>query len=199
MTGLAFAAFGHRQEISIASMSLMSVLTRAHAFHEGAVDALRSDNPFAAFTLLRSYAENAALLVWLKHHPDDLNRLYPQAPPDARFAIGKLLNFAQARLLGFSGVYEQLSGFAHPSAATAMTPWRAAGEDNRKVNWTSAPAFKNDGDFMIAGMWAVELAEANGHLWAECWTAYFGESPTAAVPGKWVSQGPKNSAAPQRG
>jgi hypothetical protein len=39
------------------------LLARAQGLHEGSVAAIAADNPFAAFPLLRSYAENAAALL----------------------------------------------------------------------------------------------------------------------------------------
>lgn len=92
-------------QFGIAEMTLLSLLTRAQAFHDGALAAVKEDNPFATFTLLRSYAENAAVMVWLLDHPSDLARMYPEAPRDQRFSIGRLTNHARERFGGFQGVY----------------------------------------------------------------------------------------------
>jgi hypothetical protein len=40
--------------------------------------------------------------------------------------------------------------------------------------FSSRPSFKNDDDFMLACVWLIELAEANGALWAKSWSRYFG-------------------------
>ena len=61
MTRLAMVPLKTLRQISIPSMTLMSLLTRAQAFHDGSVDALEHDNPFVTFTLVRSYAENTAV------------------------------------------------------------------------------------------------------------------------------------------
>ena len=51
-------------------------LARAQGFHEGAVAAIAADNPYAAFTLLRAYAENAAAILYVKDHPAQLERFW---------------------------------------------------------------------------------------------------------------------------
>jgi hypothetical protein len=164
---------------TVGTMSLLSLLTRAQAFHDGVIGALEADNPFATMTLLRSYAENAALLVWLDEKPNELDRLLPDAGPDDRFNIGRLVAFAVRRMGGFKGIYEQLSGFAHPSSASALSGWH--NEGGRRVRWGTHPEFKNDDDFMMACVWVVELAEANTGLWLSVWDKYFGPSPTYRV------------------
>jgi hypothetical protein len=172
-------------DFDVAKMTLMSALTRAQAFHDGTVGALRADNPYAAFTLLRSYAENAAMMVWLRDHPGDIERFYPGTPRQLRLKVGRLTNNASSRLGGFKEVYEQLSGFAHPAASSALSGWHGTDED-MGVMWASVPSFKNDDDFMMACVWLVELAQANAHLWRENWEAYFGDPPMFVAP-PWKS------------
>jgi hypothetical protein len=104
-------------------------------------------------------------------------RFYAETPREMRLRIGQLTGNASSRLAGFKGVYEQLSGFAHPAAATALSGWHSPGED-LKVHWSSVPSFKNDSDFMMACVSLVELAQSNGYLWREVWEMYFGEAPT---------------------
>jgi hypothetical protein len=173
MTSLAARAFGQDQPLDVPRMTMMSLLTRAQAFHDGAIDSALQDNPFATFTLLRSYAENAAVLIWISEKQGEVRRLYPNVPAEFTFSIGKLVAFAGKVSPGFNGIYEQLSGFAHPSAASALSSWKTT-ESPGHVDWASKPRFKNDDDFMIACAWLVELADANGKLWANTWNRYFG-------------------------
>lgn len=175
------ASMPKKLDFDMPRMTLMSAFTRAQAFHDGTLDALRADNPYAAFTLLRSYAENAAMLVYLLNKPADIERFYAEVPLEMRLRIGKLTASASSRLAGFKGVYEQLSGFAHPADATALSGWHSPG-DELKVQWSSVPSFKNDDGFMMACVWLVELAEANAHLWREVWEMYFGETPRFTAP-----------------
>lgn len=181
LIGFAAGALARNDGIDVPRMTLLSLFTRAQAFHESALAAVQADNPFAAFTLLRSYAENAAMLVWLRDKPGDIVRIYPDAPASQRIRIGRLVDKASARLGGFKPIYEQLSEFAHPGEATAMAGWHPTDVDLR-VRWHSAPAFKSDDDFKIACFWLVELAEANGHLWRECWEMHFGRQATHVAP-----------------
>lgn len=154
-------------------MTLFSLLTRAQAFHDGALDAVKSDNPFAAFTLIRSYAENAAVLVRLLDRPDDLRRLLPDADRQYKLTIGKITGSAPKRFGEFKRIYDQLSQFAHPDPRTALSGWRSVGE--AEFIWSSAAFFKTDSDYFMACVWLVELAQANARLWSECWEMFFGD------------------------
>jgi len=65
------------------------------------------------------------------------------------------------------------------------------------VRWQSAAAFKNDDDFMMACVWLVELAEANAHLWRECWELYFSDSPKYKPPvWTWVDSAKSSDKTP---
>jgi hypothetical protein len=182
----ATGALPPRLDFDLPMMTLMSLLTRAQAFHDGALDAVRAGNPFAAFTLIRGYAENAAVLVRLTERPADLARLYPEAPLETRLRIGPITNGASARFGQFKGIYDQLSQFAHPHPATALSGWHASEADDDGVHWQSVPAFKNLDDLMMACVWLIELATANANLWRECFEMYFGSTRTS-VPPEWRS------------
>lgn len=178
LISVAGEALSSNQDLTMMKMTLLSLFTRAQAFHEGALAMVRADNPFGTFTLIRSYAENAAMLVWLLEKPNDIESILPGADRTRRIRVGRLTDKAVGRLAGFKPIYEQLSNFAHPGEATALSGWHA-GDVDRQVSWMSAPAFKNDDDLKMACYWLVELAEANGHLWRDCWHMYFevGERP----------------------
>lgn len=182
-------AFPAKLDFGVPEMTLMSLLTRAHSFHGAALASVEQNNPFAAFTLIRSYAENAAVLVWFIEHPVDIARFYPGAPLDTRLRIGRITGGAGTRFGEFRGIYDQLSKFAHPDPHTALSGWHSDSADEMKVRWQSAPAFKNDNDFMMACVWLVELAEANANLWRECFEMYFGSVPTAIAP-TWINPSP---------
>jgi hypothetical protein len=153
-------------------------LARAQGLHEGAVAAIASDNPYAAFPLLRAYAENAAAVLYVKDHPTQLEKFWRE--PDGRgVPIGKITSHARSRFDGFKGIYSQLSQYAHPQALSLLASHRVV--EDRVVRWSSAPAFKSDGEAMIACAWVVELAQATSHLLME-FAAEFGllaDSPPA--------------------
>jgi hypothetical protein len=173
MIDRAFQAFGQQTNLNVPKMTLLSMMTRAQAFHDGAIEAAKSDNPFATFTLLRSYAENAAMLIWISTKQGELRRLYPDAPVELKFSIGKLVAHAERDSAGFREIYEQLSRFAHPGSSTAFSGFRVTGQKPLAI-FSSRPSFKNDDDFMLACVWLIELAEANGALWVKSWGRYFG-------------------------
>jgi hypothetical protein len=139
-------------------------LARAQGLHEGAVAAITADNPYAAFTLLRAYAENAAAILYVKDHPAELEKFWRDTNgPGVK--IGKITNHAMSRFGGFKGIYSQLSKYAHPQASSLLASNRVV--EGRVIQWSSAPAFKSDHDAVMACVWVVELAKATSHLLVE--------------------------------
>jgi hypothetical protein len=145
-------------------------LARAQGLHEGAVAAISADNPYAAFTLLRAYAENAAAILYVNDHPAQLERFWRE-PHGPGVSIGKITSHARGRFDGFKGIYSQLSQYAHPQALSLLASHRVV--EGRVVQWSSAPAFKSDHDAVIACAWVVELAAATSNLLME-FAAEFG-------------------------
>lgn len=148
-------------DMTMSRMVLLGLLARAEAFHRSVLEAITANNPFATFTLLRSYSENAALMVWLQQSPGRMARL-DLADPDARGPkIGVIVQAAHERLQGFGAIYEQLSTFAHPASAGLLVSWRDGGDDvpEGAFEWNSAPSFKSDTDAEMACFWLVELSE----------------------------------------
>ncbi|WP_454117068.1 hypothetical protein [Microbacterium aurum] len=168
-----FAKFGRsldrvvQPDLTIEAMGLLALMTRAQGFHDGALQAVVSNNPYAAFPLVRCYAENAAVLLWVLEHPNDIGRLSAIAPQDQRFAIGRLVANAAKRAPGFKDVYEQLSEFTHPVASGFTQPFRAApGADaDAGFSWSSVPSFSSDDDKILACFWLVELTEMHANIW----------------------------------
>jgi hypothetical protein len=144
-------------------------LARAQGFHEGTVAAMGADNPYAAFTLLRAYAENTAAILYLKDHPAELNRFWRDAHRQD-VPINEIIDYAVTRLRGFNGIYSELSKYAHPHALSLLASSRVI--EGRIVQWSSVPRFKSDYDAVMACVWVVELAEATSHLLEEFATQF---------------------------
>jgi hypothetical protein len=161
----AMNAFGREQQWFAAVMLLSGLVTRAFGLHDAAVAALEADNPFAAFTLIRSYAENAAAVLYTTDHPHQVERIigldgYP-------LQVGKITAYADQsqRFGGFKTVYSDLSQYAHPFAKSITASMSVEGNTFR---WSSTPAFTPGGnDFVTACGWIVEMAQANAHLFVE--------------------------------
>jgi hypothetical protein len=145
---------------------VMGLATRAAGLHDGAVHALETDNPFVVYTLLRSYAENAAAVLYAIDHPTQLHRILGFG--DSRpLKVGTITNYAEqgsGRFGSFRSVYADLSGFAHPMSRSIFASAKPT-EDG--FQWRLDPAFKHDADFLVACALVVELAEANAHLLVE--------------------------------
>ena len=145
-------------------------LARAQGLHEGAVAAISAGNPYAAFTLLRAYAENAAAILYVKDHPAELEKFWRDLRgPGVK--IEKITSHAMSRFGGFKGIYSDLSKYADPQALSLLASNRVI--EGGVIQWSSAPAFKSDHDAVMACVWVVELAEATSHLLVE-FAAQFG-------------------------
>jgi hypothetical protein len=156
---------GSAKDYTIRVMVFSGFLARAQGFHEGSVAAIEADNPYAAFSLLRAYAENAAGILYLKDHPTKLDQFW--RPGTRPVPPGKITNHAEKRFGGFKPIYSELSQYAHPGSLSMLASSRITGEDSRTVQWSSAPSFKSDNDAMVACGWTVELGTATAHLLVE--------------------------------
>jgi hypothetical protein len=165
-------------------------LAHAQGLHEGAVAAISADNPYAAFTLLRAYAENAAAILHVKDHPVQLEK-FGREPRGPGVPIGKIISHARVRFDGFKGIYSQLSQYAHPQALSLLASHRVV--EGRVVQWSSAPAFKSDRDAVIACAWVVELAKATSHQIQTTANPPSSPSPRARAPlahPAWLTSSP---------
>ncbi|CAN5276564.1 hypothetical protein BH09ACT2_BH09ACT2_08320 [soil metagenome] len=140
------------------TLALMALIERWQAFHIGAIDAIEASNPLAAMTLIRSYAENAAALLWIWERPADLSKLFIGAERE-KFAIGRLVANAQKYAPGFNELYQQLSDAAHPSGVGAYQSIRLDSENDGSFAWSSHPRFRHEEDALWALMWVIEICE----------------------------------------
>jgi len=150
------------QDYTISVFIFSGFLARAQGFHEGTVAAIEADNPYASFSLLRSYSENAAGILYLKDHPTTLDQFWrPGARP---VSIGRITNYADKRFPGSRPIYSELSEYAHPGSLSMVASHRIRDDDSRIVEWRSAPSFHSHNDATVACGWTVELATATAHL-----------------------------------
>jgi hypothetical protein len=159
-------------------------VARAQCLHEGSVQMTEAGNSHAAFTLLRAYAENAAAILYAKDHPNTVGHW--SNPEGHGIPIGKITNHAAKRFVGFKGIYDQLSRFAHPHATGVLASSGIKDLEETTMEWSSAPHFKTLQDQLIAYAWAIELAEASRHLLyefaQEYRLGYFGKAARPVLP-----------------
>ncbi|MCA2302727.1 hypothetical protein JF770_04085 [Mycobacterium intracellulare] len=157
-------AFGRGQDFSTGVALLGGLVTRGIGLHDGAVAALGADNPFAAFTLIRSLAENAAALLYATDRPTTVDRVL--GLDGHPLPVGKLTAYANQspRFGAFKDVYSELSQYAHPGAKGFSASMSLSGNNFR---WSGTPAFRLGNDFLMACAWIVELAGANSHFIVE--------------------------------
>ncbi len=150
---------GSSQQITLRLVVFQGFVARAQALHEGATQMVAAENPHAAFTLLRAYAENAAAILYAKDHP---NRVQDFSDTEGHgIPIGSITNYARKRFGGFKGIYDQISKFAHPQALGLLA---SSSIKDTSMQWASAPHFQQAEDQLLAYAWVVELAEATRHL-----------------------------------
>jgi len=150
-------------------LTLLGLFSRAQAFHDGALDAVVKDNPFAAATLVRAYSETVAALIWLKAKPQDILKFSHTAPKRDAVPPGRLSNFARTQAVGFKGIYDQLSGFAHPTSTGSLSGVKSVAEDGTTA-WQSRASFRTNDDVILMCFWILELAEVAGGLLVEIFT-----------------------------
>jgi hypothetical protein len=119
-------ALGRTDQLYDSHLLVMGLAARAVGLHDGAVNAVETDNPFTAYTLLRSYAENAAAILYATDKPEQLDRIlgFGGLPP---ISVGVITNYADpgsGRFGAFKAVYGDLSGFAHPMSRSIFASAR---------------------------------------------------------------------------
>jgi hypothetical protein len=166
-TWAAVTAFHEAGGATTANLLLLGLAARGLGLHDGAVHGLETDNPFAAFTLTRAYAENAATFLYAIDKPETIDRLF--GLHERSISLPTVTNHAMqsptTRFGDFRAVYHSLSAYAHPMPESILASGINVGENG--LQWRSGPAFKSDDEFLFASAWIVEFAVANADLLEE--------------------------------
>lgn len=149
-------------------LPFLAFVERAQAFHQGVVDMVESGNPLAAATLLRSFAENLAVVFYIENHPHEFEKLHPGA--EQGLPMGRVVAAAQKRLPGFKQLYDHLSSMAHPSGAGAFQTFQV--EDDGAFMWQSNPTFRSVHDARQLLKWLEELRELSASVIRETALAF---------------------------
>lgn len=134
-------------------LAFLGFLERAQALHMGVVDMVERGNPIAAVTLLRSFAENIAVVYYVDARPHEFAKLAPGAKEG--LAMGRVIAAAERNLPGFKRAYDHWSTIAHPSGAGAFHTLQVQGDGTS--TWQSHPTFKNLDDARQVLKWLREL------------------------------------------
>ena len=146
---------GDSRGFSLNHFAFLGFVERAQAFHQGVVQMVESGNPLAAATLLRSFAENLAVIYYVDKHPTEFQKLLPGAKHG--LPMGKVVAAAEMRLPGFKGIHDHLSSMAHPSGAGAFQTMQFEG--NRDWSWQSNPTFRSVDEAREILTWLGEMRE----------------------------------------
>lgn len=187
--GAALSGFYAAGGATTANLLLLGLAARGLGLHDGAVDALEADNPYAAFTLIRSYAENAATFMYAIDKPETIDRLFGMGQHP--ISIGPIISHAtqspSARFGEFRAVYDSLSAHAHPMPTSILASGTNVGEND--FHWCSGPEFKSDNEFLTASGWTVEFAVANADLLADFAQSQGGNTEFVVLFGQGTSDG----------
>lgn len=129
--------FGPSGQLTMAHLPFLSFIERSQAFSLGAATMIESGNPLAAATLLRSFAENLAVVFYIQAHPQDIDKLQPGARHSIK--VGRIISQAEKHLPGFKAMYDELSARAHPTGKGSYQNFVVAGEG--QFTWQSHPTF----------------------------------------------------------
>lgn len=143
--------------ITMDHLIFAGMVARTQALHEAALSAIDSNNPHAAFTLLRAYIEQCAAALYILDHPEKSEPLWNYR--DGRgVKIGRITSYADrsGRFEGFRRLYDQLSKYAHPSSVSHFANMRA-GNDG-EFTFQTAPRFKRDEEKLVAYAWLIEFS-----------------------------------------
>jgi hypothetical protein len=141
----------------------LSMINRSEGLH----GAIREANPHAVFTLIRAFAEDVALVIYLIDHPEEVpawsvpERELPEGAPRRR-TTGSLIDRAVTEASQFKAVYRELSEIAHFGYVAMWTPHSALSEEDgtKRALWTSTPRWRSEKQALIACAQTLELAEA---------------------------------------
>jgi hypothetical protein len=75
VAGASLAAFHQIGGMTVPNLVMLGLASRGLGLHDASVDALEADNPFATFTLIRAYAENAAAAEYAIEKPEAIHQL----------------------------------------------------------------------------------------------------------------------------
>jgi hypothetical protein len=188
-TWAALTAFYEAGGATTANLLLLGLAARGIGLHDASVQALETDNPFAAFTLIRAYAENAATFMYAIDKPDTIDRLFGRSEHPIRLSTitNHAMQSPRSRFGEFSAVYDSLSAYAHPMPTSILASATNVGEN--ELQWCSGPAFKTDNDFLTASGWIVEFAIANAGLLKDFAQSQGGNTEFVVVFGQGTSDG----------
>ncbi len=143
---------------TFAHIVILGFVARAQSLHDAVIASVQANNPQAAFTLLRAYAEQCAAILYMTDNPEKSKPL--EGGEGYGPSIGVITNYAQnsKRMPNFREVYHRLSQYAHPSAAGHFASVQVGSDDS--FSWQSAPRFKRDEDKLIAYGWCIDFARA---------------------------------------
>ncbi|WP_216911297.1 hypothetical protein [Nocardia noduli] len=176
ITAATMSAISVTDQLTVSHLVLMGMTTRAQCLAMATSDALASENPYSTFTLLRSYFENAATLVYVIDKPGQLGQLWGDGDGHG-IKIGRIVNHSRTRFKQGKHIYDQLSKYAHPHSISIVSAMQIV--EGGRFNWSTGPRFKSPEELLLAAAWLLELTDATAGLIAEFSRRFFRPSPNS--------------------
>ncbi len=139
----------------------MSAAVRAVGLHQAVRSVIETDNPHAAFPLLRTYLEVGTVVCYVADHPEYARVLAgrPEADPisQRRRTSQALIQAAAKRYPGIKAVWDELSEVAHVGSPAFWMPWVIESNEERLTTIASWPRWRQPEDALIASAHALEF------------------------------------------
>jgi len=162
-----------------------SMVSRSVALHSAISREIRQSNPHAVLPMMRAFAEDVLVLIYVIDKPKYVNSLLsrlrdlPEQAPK-RKSVQTLLNHAAPVAPGFKMVYSELCEGTHFGTVALWTSHSVVESDDEDSagtwSWQSAPHWRADKDMLIACAQLLELADA-----MEAYLEIFGDKFLAAM------------------
>jgi hypothetical protein len=164
---LIMPAPSERMPLTLATFFWFSMITRSEGLHGAIAREIREGNPHAVFPLIRAFAENVILMIYVNDHPRYISLLTmrpSELPKDGprRKSIQSLINYATKHASGMKLVYAELSEATHFGAVAMWAAHDIVDEDDSiaETSWTSYPRWRSEEQALVACAHVLELADA---------------------------------------
>jgi len=152
------------------SIFMLSAVARATGLCAGVVHAVETENPHAAFPVLRSYADVVLVVRYVWHRPAYL----PTAlrgpknlrPGDMKARTSQaMISVVSAKAPGFAAAWDELSDMTHFGSLAIWNAWQLdtsapAANTLGRVNFATYPRWKTATDPLLVCGWLIELSDA---------------------------------------
>jgi hypothetical protein len=158
-----------RGGLQFPAIFMLSALARATGLCLGVLDAVKAENPHAAFPLLRSYSDVVLVVLYVRIRPSYLvtavrgPRNLPAGAP-GRKGSQAMINAVGKVAPGFKAAWSELSDMTHFGSLAIWNSWQLKPGPTKlgTVSFGTNPRWRRPSDPLLACGWLIELSDALG-------------------------------------